>query len=135
VAKGKKKKKAGKVAKRLKALSDNPLVADVVAAALVGAASALKDTKAAQRLAASAGDELEKLSKKSAQRGNAMWQLALEIGRSALDEVVGEFKAPKAPKVPKAPKAPKRAAARKRAGSASAKRPRKSKRTTSSPKK
>ena len=36
---------AGKAAKRLKAISSNPMVADIVAAALVGAAAALKDAK------------------------------------------------------------------------------------------
>jgi hypothetical protein len=115
VTKNKKKKKsaggtAGKAAKKLKALTDNRVVADVIAAALVATASALKDSNKAQRLAASAGDELEKLSKKSAQRGNAMWQLALDIGRRALDEIVGDSttrKSPKPAKSPKASKAPK----------------------------
>lgn len=128
-AKKKKGKKKGVVAavassrpaKRLKALSDNPLVADVVAAALVATASALKDSKKAQRLAASAGDELEKLSKKGAEQGNAMWQLALEVGRRALDEIVGESatrktaKAAKASKTSKASKARKAARPRKKA--------------------
>src|SRR3954453_1574292 len=88
VAKDKKKKNkggstGGKAAKRLKALTENRIVADVVAAALVATASALKDSNKARQLAASAGDELEKLSKKSAAQGNAMWQLALDIGRRA----------------------------------------------------
>ncbi|HEX6660738.1 MAG TPA: hypothetical protein VF067_02585, partial [Sphingomicrobium sp.] len=65
----------------------NPWVADVVAAALVATAAALKDSKKAQRLAADAGDEIEKLSKKGAERGNALWQMALEIGRRSLEEL------------------------------------------------
>jgi hypothetical protein len=96
---GKKDKKTGATAKLLKAKpakaaartikdwSQNPMVADVVAAALVATASALKDSRKAHRLAANAGDELEKLSKKGAERGNAMWQLALEIGRRSLEEL------------------------------------------------
>jgi general stress protein YciG len=92
VAKDKKKRNkggspGGKAAKRLKALTDNRIVADVIAAALVATASALKDSKKARQLAASAGDELEKLSKKGAEQGNAMWQLALDIGRRSLEEL------------------------------------------------
>lgn len=96
VSKDKKKKKkdkkhgsdqtvAAKAAKGFQGLTQNPVVADVVAAALVATASALKDSNKARRLAEYAGDELEILSKKSAQRGNAMWKLALDIGRQALE--------------------------------------------------
>jgi hypothetical protein len=95
--KGKKKKKkdkksaksagSSKLTKSLKELSQNPVVADVVAAALVATAAALKDSKKAERLAADAGDELQALAKEGAERGNAMWKLALEIGRHALDEI------------------------------------------------
>jgi hypothetical protein len=52
------------------------------------------------------------LSKKSAERGNAMWQLALDIGRRALDEIVGE-------KTPAKPPKAKSATARKARKSAS----------------
>ena len=90
--KDKKGGKAGKnsAAKTLKALAQNPLVADVVAAALVATSAALKDSKKAQRLASEAGDELEALAKKGAEQGKAMWQLALQIGRRALDELTAE---------------------------------------------
>jgi hypothetical protein len=75
--KKKKDKKAGKgaskAAKTLQALAQNPLVADVVAAALVATASALKDSNRARRMAADVSDELEGLAKESARRGNAMW--------------------------------------------------------------
>lgn len=81
---------AAKASKGLQALTQNPLVADVVAAALVATASALKDSNKARRLAEYAGDELEALSKKSAQRGNAMWKLALDIGKQALDTFTSE---------------------------------------------
>ena len=116
--KKKKEKKSGKAAKpgtfteRLETLTNNRLVADIVATALVATASALKDSKRAKALAASAGDELEQLAKEGASRGNAMWKLALEVGRQALEEIAGETKPPKAPRAPKAPKAAKSPKAR-----------------------
>jgi hypothetical protein len=105
MAKGKKKKAgkktaksdvAAKAAKRLKAMTSNPMVADIVASALVGAAAALKDAKKARQLAAHAGDELETLARQGAERGNAMWQLALDIGRRSLESLSSDSKAPKA---------------------------------------
>ena len=100
MAKDKKKKKKdkgdGKARKSrggadaLKALAQNPLVADVIAAALVATSAALKDSRKAQRLATEASDELEALAKKGAEQGKAMWQLALQIGRRALDELTAE---------------------------------------------
>ena len=80
-------KPAKTAAKKIKQWTDNPLVADIVAAALVASAAALKDSRKAQLLAAEAGDEIEKLSKKGAERGNALWQMALEIGRRSLQEL------------------------------------------------
>jgi hypothetical protein len=115
VAKDKKKKKdkkkspAGSASSSLKTLSKNPIVADVVAAALVATASALKDSNKARRLAADAGDQLNALAKEGAERGNAMWQLALDIGRRAVETVSAE-----ASKPVKSSKAPKRAKAAKR---------------------
>ena len=79
-----------KAAKSLKAISENPLVADVVAAALVAMASALKDSEKAKRLANDAGDQLNALSKAATKRGNAMWDMALDIGRQALDALAEE---------------------------------------------
>ena len=112
--KKKKKDKAGKAAKRLRSLTENPLVAEVVSTALVATAAALRDSKKARQLAVQAGDELTQLAKEGAEKGNAMWQLALEIGRRSLDALIAEpapkaRKAPKAPKTPKAPKAPRAA--------------------------
>lgn len=77
-------------AKSLQALTQNPLVADVVAAALVSMAAALKDSDKARRLANDAGDQLNALSKKSAKQGGAMWDLALDIGRRTLEALAGE---------------------------------------------
>jgi hypothetical protein len=89
-----KKKAAGatfaKASKKLDALSQNPIVADVVAAALIGMASALKDSDKARKLASGAGDQLNALSKAGAKQGNAMWDLALDIGRRTLETLAGE---------------------------------------------
>jgi hypothetical protein len=79
--------KTGKTKRRLKAIADNPVVGEIIAAALVGAAAALKDSKKARQLASHAGDEIEKLSKEGAQRGNALWEMALDIGRRSLDQL------------------------------------------------
>ena len=81
-----------KAVKRLKTLAENPLVADVVAAALVGMASALKDSDKARRLANKAGDQLNALAKTKAKKGNAMWDLALDVGRRTLDTLAEELK-------------------------------------------
>lgn len=79
-----------KVTKTLKALSENPVVADVVAAALVGMAAALKDSEKAKKLANHAGDQLSAMSKKGAKQGNVMWDLALDIGRRTLELLADE---------------------------------------------
>jgi hypothetical protein len=76
--------------KSLQAITHNPLVADVVAAALVAMASALKDSEKAKRLASDAGDQLNALSKKTANQGNVMWDLALDIGRRTLETLASE---------------------------------------------
>ena len=109
--KKKKKKSESSAAVGIKALTKNPLVADVVAAALVATAAAIKDSNKARRLAEEAGDELEKMAKEGADRGNAMWQLALEVGRRALDTYVGDSPLAKAPasRTPKPAKAAKSA--------------------------
>jgi hypothetical protein len=133
MAKGKKKKAgkktaksdvAAKAAKRLKAMTSNPMVADIVASALVGAAAALKDAKKARQLAAHAGDEIETLARQGAERGNTMWQLALDIGRRSLESLSNDSKASKtrtarkaktAAKAKTAPKAKKAAAPKSKA--------------------
>jgi len=93
VAKDKKKKKdkkasGGKTTSSLKALAQNPLVADVVAAALVATASALKDSRRARALASDVGDELAKLSKAGTRQGEALWDMALQIGRRSLESAL-----------------------------------------------
>jgi hypothetical protein len=79
-----------KPAKALKAITQNPLVADVVAAALISMAAALKDSDKAKRIASDAGDQLDELSKKSAKQGGVTWDLALDIGRRTLEALAGE---------------------------------------------
>ena len=90
--KKKKEKKAGKKKDKLKALAGNPLVADVVAAALVATAAALKDSTRARALASDAADELTKLSKSSSKSGSAMWELALQVGRQSLEALLDSGK-------------------------------------------
>ena len=98
MSKDKKKKKKDKkkgdgsaaVTSSLKALTENPLVADVVAAALVATAAALKDSKKARALADQAGDQLADVKEGTAEKGNAMWDLALDVGRRTLQTLAAE---------------------------------------------
>ena len=136
VAKDKKNKKGKKTGKgkkanggvgALKALAQNPMVADVVAAALVATAAALKDSKRARALASDAGDELATLTKAGAKSGEALWDMALQIGRSSLEAALGGGQAakrarPKPKAKPKAKAKPKpKAKAKAKAAPASAK--------------
>ena len=109
MAKDKKKKKdkkgSSKATDSIKAMAKNPLVADVVAAALVATASALKDSRRARALASEAGDELAKLSRAGARQGEALWDMALQIARRSL-EALGTEGAPKRAKAKKAKSRP-----------------------------
>jgi hypothetical protein len=107
VAKDKKKKKdkkggSSKATDSLKALAGNPLVADIVAAALVATASALKDSRRARALASDAGDELVKLSKAGSKSGEALWDMAMQIGRRSVEALMTGNETPKRPKPGKA---------------------------------
>lgn len=88
-------KRSKKAGKTLQALAQNPIVADVVAAALIGMASALKDSDKAKRLASDAGDQLNAMSKKTSQQGSAMWDLALDVGRNVLQTLASEMESGK----------------------------------------
>ena len=127
--KDKKKKKKGKkggkgsdsisaasaaVTQRLKAISQNPRVAELVAATLVAAAGALRDTKRAQKLAANAEVELRDLARSGSKRGSELWQLALDVGRRSLEAVSGDEAKPK----PRKARAAKRRSAKARKTSA-----------------
>jgi len=81
---------AGKAVKGIQTLSQNPLVADVVAAALVSMAAALKDNGKARQLADGAGDQLKAMSKSAGKDGQIMWDLARDVGRRALEAIVAE---------------------------------------------
>ena len=106
VAKNKNKKQAGKRAKLAKAVQDagqkaakiatNPAVAEVVAASLVAAAAAIRDPKKARDLATIVGTELETASKQAVDRGNAFWQMALDIAKRSIDALGGESRGKKA---------------------------------------
>lgn len=77
--------KPAEVVRKVKALAENPLVVEVVSAALIATAAALRDPKKARQLAEGTGDELRKLGTEGAEKGSALWTLALDIGRRALD--------------------------------------------------
>ena len=103
--KKKKDKKSGKsggsgASATLKSLAKNPMVADIVASALVATASALRDSNRARALASDAADELGKISRAGAKSGEALWEMALAIGRRSLETLA------------KGDEKPKRAAAR-----------------------
>lgn len=84
-----------KVATKAKKLAGNPVVTEVVAAALVAAAAALKDPAKARALAESAADELQEASRASATKSGAFWQLAMDIARRSVDTLRSEKKVAK----------------------------------------
>ena len=49
-------------------------------------------------MAGKAGEQLDKMSKTSAKKGNAMWDLALDIGRQTLETLAKEAKSGKGSK-------------------------------------
>jgi hypothetical protein len=125
VSKDKKKKKKDKKDKKavagsnmtakLDALTQNPVVAEIVSAALVAMASALKDSKRARRLATEAGDEITKLTKKGAERGDALWDMALQVGRRSLETLAAAEPPKRAKSKASAKKSPAKRQAPKRA--------------------
>lgn len=62
-----------------------PDVAEIVAAALVGAAAALRDPTKARQLAASVGEEIEQAARGTAGQGAAIWQLAMDVAKLSVD--------------------------------------------------
>jgi hypothetical protein len=97
-AAGKKKPRVAKAIRSAKTaaskLKDNPVVTEVVAAALVATAAALRDPKRARRLAQEAGDELLRAGKKATRDSKDFWKLALDIARRTLDSLEGSDEAP-----------------------------------------
>ena len=113
-------KKAGKKSKTkaadaLKSMAMNPMVQEVVAAALVATAAALKDTKKARAMAEDAGDQLQSLAADGKQKGTALWSLALEVARRAGDIIQDKPKATAKVKVKAKTKAKAKAAPKARA--------------------
>ena len=80
------------------AIATNPAVAEIVAASLVAAAAAIKNPKKARDMATAVGDQLEAASKQSVDRGNAFWQLAIDIARRSI-EALGPDKKAARPKI------------------------------------
>ena len=80
---------------RAKELASNPAVAEIVAASLVAAAAAIKNPKKARDMASAVGDELETASKQAVDRGNAFWQLAIDIARRSMEALGPEKSAAK----------------------------------------
>lgn len=70
---------------KAKELAANPAVTEIVAASLVAAAAALKNPQKARDMASAVGDQLEAASKQSVDRGNAFWQLAIDIARRSIE--------------------------------------------------
>ena len=116
-AKTKSKAKPAKAADTLKSVAMNPMVQEVVAAALVATAAALKDNRKARAMAEQAGDQIEKLAGEGAQKGKALWALALEVAKRAGDIVQDKPKTRPAraakPSAAAKPKAAKKKPARK----------------------
>jgi hypothetical protein len=112
-AKKKSRTKPAKAADTLKSVAMNPMVQEVVAAALVATAAALKDSKKARAMAEQAGDQIEKLAGEGAQKGKALWALALDVARRAGDIVQDGAKAAKPAKRAKPAKSAKPASAAK----------------------
>lgn len=74
-------------------LKDNPVVSEIVAAALVATAAALKDPNTARKLAAEAGDQLQRARAKATRNADAFWTLALDVARRSIDALEGHDKA------------------------------------------
>lgn len=96
-ARAKPRSRAAKVTKavrgaRTKAakIAANPAVAEIVAASLVAAAAAIKNPKKARDIATIVGAELETASKQAVDRGNAFWQLALDIAKRSMEALGGD---------------------------------------------
>jgi hypothetical protein len=82
-------KKLRKIGKKAMKLADNPVVSEVVAAALLSAAAALRENDGARRKAVKAGtvalDAAERLSRDSGKIGDSLRKLALDLARRTLD--------------------------------------------------
>lgn len=73
-------------------IGDNPMVAEVVAAALVATAAALRNPKQARRMASEAAGELEGALKDGGEKSGAFWQLALDVARRSIEALEADAK-------------------------------------------
>lgn len=77
------------IGKKAMKLADNPVVSEVVAAALLSAAAALRENEGARRKAVKAGkvalDAAEGLTRDSGKTGDKLRKLALDLARRTLD--------------------------------------------------
>ena len=71
-------------------ISENPLVSEVVAAALVATAAALRNPQQAKRMATDAALELEGAIKDGGTKSSAFWQLALDVARRSIETLEAE---------------------------------------------
>jgi hypothetical protein len=82
-------KKLRQIGKKAMKLADSPVVSEVVAAALLSAAAALRENDGARRKAVKAGnvalDAVEGISKDSGKVGDSLRKLALDLARRTLD--------------------------------------------------
>lgn len=89
---------AGKLRKASAKLAKSPVVTEVVAATLVAAAAALRNPKKARAIAESAADEIGTASKEIADKGSALWKLAMDVARETMDAIAGEHEPAAKPK-------------------------------------
>ena len=78
-------KKFRKATEKAAKLAANPVVAEIVAAALLAAAAAVRNPDKARSVAKSAGDELSDAARTATRQGGAFWQLAVDIARRSVD--------------------------------------------------
>lgn len=124
-------KQLRKIGKQAMKLADNPVVSEVVAAALLSAAAALRENDGARRKAVKAGkvalDAAEGLTRDSGKTGDKLRKLALDLARRTLDNWDRDDAPAAAPPKPaKPPNPPKPAKPRKPAKPAKSAKPVKS---------
>ena len=112
---GKMPKQLRNIGRKAMKLADNPVVSEVVAAALLSAAAALRENDGARGKAVKAGkvalDAAEGLTRSSSKVGDSLRKLALDLARRTLDSWDGQdspaaasAKPPRSPKPGKPPK-------------------------------
>jgi histone H1/5 len=108
---------AGRLRKKAVKVATNPVVAEVVASTLVAAAAAMRNPKKARAIAEAAVDEVESASKQMADKGSALWKLAMDVARKSIDSIASDDEPAKPQKKPakKAARKPAKKPAKKKA--------------------